>query len=257
MVPTPSITQRRIAITLFVLGLVLLTAPVWVDASGIGEDRTVYERVEVTANGGTIEYVERPAATQHTPLSEDLGCTLDQPWTSTRGCSHEEGLTGSETGAVVSYTDDPENDNTFLPSKYDYVALDDGVYEQTVTVGDEQQAGPDGDRGYPVSLDVSRVDAQSALRELSVSVDDVPSTVADTARSGETTTDESVDVPPHPIRLEDGSYVRVYRHDSTAPPRWEGIAASLGTYLLPLFGLLAFMSWYRRVEIHYVDPELV
>jgi|GEM_PF-3367520 len=260
MVPRPSLSNRRVAILSVALGLLLLTAPLWIGVFDLQESVTTYEREEVTTEGEAIRYATSPPGIRYPVLSEDLGCTLGQPRATMRLCAHEAALATGQERPVITWTDGPDA-NVLSPAiRYRYVQVEEAVYEPTADVADGPGDPPaDETDRYPVYLDLERVDPATALADLSVPVeaDRVPGVVRSAAREGSATTRGTVDAPPHPIRLADGSIYRVVLDERGDPPAWSSILHSLAVYLAPVFGLLAIHAAWRRVEVTvtYREPR--
>lgn len=260
MVPGPTLSNRRVALLALAVGLLLLTAPVWIGVVDLQKPVSTYERIEVTTEDDRLRYAEPPRMGDYRPISPELGCALGQPRTTRRLCDLEAGLAAGDGRPVAEWTDDPNEDPRSPPHRYEYLLLNGAIYEPTATVGSEPGDPPPGETDdYPVFLDLERVDADVALQELSIDgrADFVPDVVRRAATDGSATTRGSVDAPRHPIRLADGSTYRVARTDTDDPPAWNTALHSLARYLAPVLGLLALHAAWRRVTVTvtYREPR--
>lgn len=234
------------AVLVVLLAVGLIAGPVWVEVLHLDDREYRYERVEVTAGDGTIEYApdaNHPAV----PISEDVACS---GLVVARSCYLERGLIGNGSVPTSMYTsgDDPPS----VESTYRFVAGPEAVY-RVETVLDRSQgyvvengsvrpvdedADPDGPVRYRVELTLERVPAATALERVSVDVDDVDPPVREAARTGSVRTYRAVDVPATPVKLADGSYYRVHRAAERGPTETERRTAVLLRYLAPAAGLL-------------------
>jgi len=111
---------------------------------------------------------------------------------------------------------------------------------------------------YRVDLSLTSVDPEDVLYWVSLGVDSdqVPPAVAETAQDGHTTTQEHVDVPETPVRLDDGTYYRVYQERGVDDPSTaENALSSSLTYIAPLLGLYLIVRLLDRIEVSYVGKR--
>lgn len=260
MVPRPELSPRRVAVISLVVGLMLVTAPLWIGVFDLQKPISTYERVEMTTDEEAIQYAESPPGGSYPVMSESLGCTLGQPWTDRRLCELEASIANGDSRPITDWTDDPHADPRSPAHRYEYVILDGTIYEPSASVGADPGDPPaDADGEYPVYLDLERVDPAVALRDLSIAVqhDSIPDVVQRAARDGSATTRGTVDAPARPIRLADGTIYRVVQSETEDPSAWYGVVHSLATYLAPLLGLLAIHAAWRRtnVRVTYREPR--
>ncbi|AGN02699.1 hypothetical protein L593_13800 [Salinarchaeum sp. Harcht-Bsk1] len=257
MVPGPRLSQRRAALGFLVLGLLLCTAPVWIGFLHVDQPVSVYERAAVTTDDGRIEFVDRPLeAVQPVEISQDLGCTIaNDDWPS-RLCYHESAIASNDAEPIVGWTDDPDED-PWIRSQFSYVQVNGSVYDQMAFVGEARRRDADDAASrYPIVLGLERVDADAALRDLSIPSTDeaVPGVVRDAAATGTVRTQRSVDVPRHPIRTADGRYYRVYLRSTESPPLFDSVLYTVARFFAPVVGLLSLHSAWTRMEISYSSP---
>lgn len=235
-----------------VLVCVLLTGPLWVGALHIGEPASQYERSGVIATDNGIEYVDDPAPTGR--LSSDIACT--EGGRDFRPCTFESNLRDAGFAPSGAYTGHPNRSPTvggFFGPGYEFVQLDDGLYDPTYETNESARRA---DGMYRIDLALEPVDPDAALERVSIDADAdrLSPIVAETARSGPTTTHRDVDVPETPIALDDGTYYRVHPSgevdDLTSAER---VPAFLFTYVAPAIGLVSFVQFARRLGISYDD----
>lgn len=247
----PSLSHRSVALLSLAVGLLLLTAPLWIGLFDLQQRISTYERVEVTTSDGVIHYAESPPG-RYPPISEDLGCTHGHTIGPDRLCAHEAALASSGDPPIVDWTDDPDIDGWSPPSRYWYLRVNDGIYEPTAIVGPEQENPPPGATGrYPIYLDVEQVDPDEALQRLAVSVtaEEVPDVVRDAAREGAATTRGTVDAPDQPTHASDGTHYRVVLASSERPPYWQRFLHLFATWAAPVLGLLSIYAASRRIRV--------
>ena len=242
------LTPLRRDALLVVVAVGLLAAPLWAPALNVGEPTHHYEGAEVATNGSDIEYVgsgDRPVGE---PLSDRIACS---PGGMVRPCGFEQLLADGDTVPSGGYSNNA-NYTPWFANPYDYVLLDDAVYEPTY----ETNESVTNERGwYRIEMGLEPAPADDALDDVSADADQVPSVVAEAARNGEASTREEVEAPETTIRLEDGSYYRVHRTGSTdAPPVVRLLGGSLWA-LGPLAGVYLLVRVSRRVEVTYVGSK--
>ena len=243
--------RRDILLALVALGL--LAGPLWAPALNLAGPTYEYERAEVTTDDTGIEYANESAVPvgSRPPISDDIACSETRE---IRACAFERLLLENRTVPTEVHTTDPDafRFRGEVAERYQYVLVDDAVYEPAYTPNRSVRTD---DGLFRVDLDLEEADPDEALERVSLRAgsDDLPSTVADAARTGEATARRDVAVPATPIRLEDGTYYRVYQSDrSTRPPLWRGIDRFF-RYLAPFVGLSLFARLSGRIS--YVGPE--
>lgn len=244
------------------LVLALLAGPLWVEVFHLHDPVYTYERAEVTVATGTIDYasdIDDPTVA----ISDEILCT--DP-VSPRACTLERTLVGGNTIPADIYhrgsgTPDP------FEQDYEYVATRGGIYRPTA-ISNRSQAyiienggvrqvenGTTDDPFYRVDLTLERVDALSALEAVSVPVDSVGPVTREAARSGSATAHSDVDIAETPVRLEDGTYYRVYLSQQNGPSETAGTAVFLLRFVAPLGGLVLGTRVWDRFEVMYVGPD--
>lgn len=249
-------------VVLAILALGLLTVPLWIPTIHLIDPPYRYEAVEVTSNGSNVEYATEFPSSDRTPISDRIACS---GWEyEVRTCSFERGvLQGREVPTEMS-SHDPDwslthrilyLDHDRPPSEdYRYVRLNDTIYRPTVEATDRPAPGTD---GYRVVLGLDQVAPANALRNVSLDADSeaVPTPVSEAARTGEARSYAAVDVPDTTIRVEDGSYRRVYvaAFDGTGSnDHWVNTLLNVGP---PVLGLALLGMLWRRFEISYVGGD--
>lgn len=253
---------RTRTLLLVLLVLALLAGPLWVEVLHLNDPTYTYERTEVTAGTGTVEYasdIDDPAVT----ISEEILCTSPM---SARACTLERTLVNGNTIPADIYhrgsgTPDP------FEQDYEYVATRTGIYRPTAITNRSQayvienggvrqvENGTTDDPFYRVELTLERVDAPSALEDVSVPVDSVGPVTREAARSGSATAHSDIDIPETPVRLDDGTYYRVYLSQQNRPPETVGTAVFLLRFVAPLVGLVLGSRLWGRFEVSYVGPD--
>lgn len=250
MSPLRLVTPFRRDLVLVLVALGLVVAPLWVPHLVSAEPTYQYERAEVTANETTVEYADdvHGQIAFGTPISDEIACS--RSWVA-RPCALERLLLDDATVPSGMYSSSPGP--TSLPNSdpYRYVRINDTIYDP-VYVANESAEGENG--MYRVDLNLERADPEAALRDVSVAVtsDDLHPAVAEAARDGDGRASRDVDVPETPIRLEDGTYYRVYRTSHSEPSLTERNLGFAMTYFAPLLGLGALGHLSRRFEVTYV-----
>jgi hypothetical protein len=215
----------------------------------LGDSAYRYERVRVTAADGTIEYASEAPQTP-APISVEIACTAE--FMQSRGCFFEQHLAANHT--VPSGISSSNPDTTDIPTfeRYEYVVLDGGVYETSYVVNHSRR----NDEGfYGVDLALDPASADEALRSASVPAEEAPAPVREAARTGVGTAHRDVAVPKTPVRLENGSYYRVYSAGRTDPLEIGQFAAGLlrwGGFLVGI-GLAVRLS--GRFEVRHVGED--
>lgn len=244
-------TARRDGV-LAILAFALLTAPLWTPALSLGNPTYQYERLEVTADDAKIQYANESAVPSRTPISDEIACS---GWDEARACAFERLLLENQTVPTTVRTNNPNMFPGGAEERYRFVIVDDDVYEPTYAPNRSAQTD---DGWYRVDLDIERTDANEVLRRVSLQVDSnsVPAAVADAVRDGEATTRHEVDVPETPIRLENGTYYRVYEADwsDDAPPIHHALNWFL-RYVAPFVALYLFARLWTRIEYVGSDDE--
>lgn len=249
--PSSSLLGRDVL--LFAIALVLLAGPLWAPALHLNDSTYRYDRAEVTATGTNIEYVDSEAVPYDVRISDDIGCSdgLD-----VRVCAFERLVLDGRTVPSGVYGSNPDNEPRGFPGdRYRYVLIDETVYEPTYTPNRSVQRS---DGLYRIDLSLEPVPAERALRRVSLRVDstDLPAPVARTARNGNTTTHRAVDVPETPVRLENGTYYRIFlRASSTDGSPLAGLLDFLLRYAAPIAGLSCLVRLVRRVEFTLFRPD--
>lgn len=218
------------------VGLLLLLGPLWAWLLPITGTTYEYERVEVVADNGTLQYEQFGHAPASAGISEDIACERRYE----RACTLEAqladegtlptGVSGSR-NMVESRTDE----------RYQYVELDDGVYE---TVFVENETGSH----YDIALEPAS--AQSALDDVAVSpdADAVPGVVAEAARDGSATAQSEVADPGTPIKV-DGGYYRVFASADDERTVPEQILFVVLVFVTPGAGLFLVLAHGRRLSV--------
>lgn len=259
MVPTPAPSRRRGA-TLLVLALILLTAPFWIGQFDLDADRYTYERTEVGVEDGTISYVGPTTGPEpHLPISDDLGCEARGPNAVERICSFEHHLATSNATIRFGWSTTTIDMEPARGREHRYLLFPDGVYEQLERTANSTESASDlHGEFYPMYLEIEAVDPHVALHDVSVdaSRSNVPNVVRRAAESGEASTRGGVDVPQDPIRVDGGTYYRVYESDVSDPPPLETAAYLFARFLAPVLGLGPLVTVGSNVRVTYVgDAE--
>lgn len=251
MAATRTLTPR---FDLFValVAVCLLTVPAATALLDVGEPTYRYERVEVTTDGSSVEYANESDAPDRTPVDGAIACAESGPYAwEVRACTFEESVL--ENGTVpteFSYGAPGRVHLSFHPERYRYVSLNGTVYE-TAYVANESAPRDD---GYRIDLTLEPSSPEAALEHVShdVTARAVSSTAAEAARTGDVTTRQEATVPERPIRLEDGTYYRVYLADEIEPSKLARNLRPVLTYLAPLAGIALLAHLFRRIEVTYV-----
>lgn len=241
------LTPARRDALLAVVALALVVAPIWAPALHLGDPAQRYERALVTTENGTIEYADESAEPVRAPVSVEIACT--EPFMQSRGCFFEHYLAEGHTIPTGVWTSNPDHDRISTFERYEYAALNGSVY-RTGYVANESVQNDDG--LYRVELALDPEPADEALRSVSVSAERVPDPVRRAAETGVATTHREIDVPDRPVRLDDGTYYRVYEAGETDPSDIGAIFDGIARYGFPFLGLALFGRLRGRFEVRYV-----
>lgn len=248
------LTPRHRDALLALLAIGLLATPLWAPTDDLGDDTYTYERAQVVVDDEDgISYADEPRVRGIGPISEELGCSTEFP---SRTCAFERLLVENETVPTEIYT--TTTGSTTLPStdRYRYVQIDGDAYA-TRYVANESVTNAQG--LYRIDLALEPVSAEDVLERISVDATaeygDVPDVVAEAAREGSATSHREVTVPQMPIRLDDGTYYRVYlseRSSSDVDPRLLNVVFDVSSVTI---GLLVLHALSRRFEVSYVGDS--
>ncbi|OLZ41846.1 hypothetical protein A6E15_13020 [Natrinema saccharevitans] len=242
----------RLDVFLALVAVGLLTSPALMVLLDVGERTYRYERVEVTTDGSSVEYADESAAPDRTPVDGAIACAESGPYAwEVRACTFEESVL--ENGTVpteFSYGAPGRVDLPFHPERYRYVSLNGTVYETTYVANESAPR----DDGYRIDLTLDPSSPEAALEHAShdVTAREVSSTAAEAARTGDATTLRKATVPDRPIRLEDGTYYRVYLAEEIEPSETTRNQILVLTALASLSGLGLLVHLFGRIEVTYV-----
>jgi len=265
---TPPTSHRREAFAALV-AVGLLAGPVWIPSLHLDDPTYQYERVRVTVEGSGVAVANTSAAPPRTMVSDEIACS----GYSSRVCAFERRLARNHTVLTEVYASSPgERTDTFAagPDRYDYVLIDDTIYETTtlanrsrvyvVADGTVYQKG-EAPEGVPTSgdlyrneLSLRRVSPATALADVSRDPETVPAPIGRAAETGSGVAHHRLDVPQTPIRTEDGTYYRVYLADWRGPILESGWIETLLVLGAPMAGLFVLFRLRRRVSVTYVGP---
>lgn len=245
--PGPLTPARRDAL-LAVAALALVVAPVWAPMLHLGDPTYRYESVRVTAADGTVVYADESETPQTpAPISVEIACTAE--FMQSRGCFFEQYL--AKGYAVPSGISSSNPDTTDIPTfeRYEYVVVNGTVHETSYVVNRSRR----NDEGfYGVDLALDPASADEALREVSIPAEEASEPVREAARTGASTAHGDVEVPKTPVRLDDGSYYRVYAAGRTDPLEIAQFAAGLLRLGGPLVGIGLSIRLAGRFEVRHV-----
>lgn len=247
---------REILLGLLAVGL--LAGPLWLPAIPLNEPAYEYERAEIVINDTTIEYAsEFDDEIRAGPISHDIECTGHPRFRDIRTCAFEQHLNNNTVPTGIYGPPGPDDGGLGSSTNYRYIQLKDGVYKP-ITVGNTSvQRRPDSsatDALYRADLGLQQVPAERALDRVTRDLDDVPSVVADAARSGGATSRAELTVPEDPVSVGD-RYYRVYRHGQRAPMFWEAPVETILRYGAPFAGLIGLIRLSDRVRLSYVGKN--
>lgn len=276
--PSTSTPVRRDA-ALAVLAVGLLVAPLWVPVTGIGGTTYRYERAEVVAENGTVAFANESAVESAVglpvPISDEVACAAERV---SRACYFERHVAANHTVLTGVYSSEPgmDDDLGFTTERYRFALVDGTVYRTTyladesrpyvhvndtivpanatnATVGGESgdEGGEDDDRPllYRNVLALEPVPPGEALERVSVPVDRVPGPVREAARTGVARTRRELDVPETPVRLDDGTYYRVYLAAEEHPAEYEEGSGLLLTLVSMTLGVALLYRLRERVDV--------
>lgn len=238
------------------LVVALLAGPLWVSVLHLDDPTVRYERAAVAATNGTIEYVNGSNDARGAPISDDLACS---GFHIERSCYFERSLVGEGTVQTSVYTTGPDAPDGAITAPYEFVQGTEAVYRPVVVL-DRSQAYviEDGEvRPVPnasaverprwrVQLDLERVSPDAALDSVAVSADSTDPAVQEAARTGSATIYTVREPPATPVKLEDGSYYRVFIAEQYSPPETNRSAVVILRYLAPIAGLVLGYRILRR-----------
>lgn len=252
MAASGPLTPARRGVLLAVLAVALLAAPLWAPALHLSEPTYRYERVSVTADENGIQYANESAGPlpPDMPISDEIACSGARE---IRACAFEQLLLENETVQSTVTTRSLDAEKRWPAHRYRYVLLDDSVYEPRYVAN---RSAHQGNGWYRLDLTLEPADPDQVLQYVSLPAesDEVPATVAEAARTDAATRRGEIEVPTTPIRLEDGSYYRVYEadRDRDRPPLWHALDWGL-RYAAPVVALGLFARLSRRIE--YVGDD--
>ena len=232
---------------LAVVAVSLLLAPVWAPLGHLDDPTYRYERVRVTAADATIAYANDSDPPVRGPISADVACTGS--FGQSRGCYFERYLAANHTVSTGVAAKPPGPIDLPGVGGYEYAVVNGTTYE-TTAVANRSARRDDG--LYRVDLALEPASAREALERVSVRLEDVHPAVREAARTGVGTSHREVDVPKTPVRLEDGTYYRVYAAGRTDPLDLDRFLADLLRWGSPLVGLALVGQLRGRFEIQYV-----
>lgn len=253
-VPSTDRTDLYRDVLLAVIALALLSTPVWVSAANVGEPTYTYERAQVVLDSEDgIAFANDSAVSRRVSISDDIGCS--NYW-DVRPCAFERYLAANNTVPTGIHSTNPDATHLgFAEERYRYVQINGTVYE----VAYETNRSVQNDDGlYRVELALEPTSADDALRAVSRKASTergVPKVAVEAAEEGEATSNREVEVPQTPLRLDDGTYYRVYETASDRPTNGEQTLQSGLSVFGPVVGLLVLYHLSRRVEVTYVGPE--
>lgn len=244
------LTPARRDALLAVVALALLVAPVWAPMLHLGDPADRYERVRVTTANDTIEYVNESDLRTNIPVSAEVACT--EPFMRSRGCFFERYLAEGHTISTGIWSSNP--DHAVLPSfeRYRYAVVNGSVYEIAYRANESVR---NDDGLYRVELALEPEPADEALRSVSVPADRVPDQIRRAADRGAATSHRELEVPETPVRLDDGTYYRVYEAGETDPSEFVGLLDGIVRYGLPFVGIALVDCLSGRFEVRYVGEE--
>lgn len=256
-----ALSPRVRALVLGLLVLVLLAGPLWVEALHLTDHRFVYERAEVTATGGTVEYASDADVPHDVELSEDILCT--DPL-SVRACVLEQALVGNESVPADLYHSGPDDPDA-IEHEYEYVRTRSAIYRPSTRTNRSQAYVVDnGIRAvenaseyenplYRVELTLTKVNAAEALADVAVEGDSAGPVAREVVRTGSVTTYAPATVPQTPIAADDGRYYRVYLEAKRAPPENVGELVFLLRFVAPLAGLALGYRLVNRLTLREAE----
>lgn len=269
MSPTTLPPRRRDALRALV-AVLLLAGPIWIPALHLDDPTYQYERTRVVVDGGSVGLANESEAPPRTTPSDRIVCA----GAASRACAFERHLVRNHTVLTGVYASTPgKRTDTFAvgPDRYDYVQIDDAIYEpitlanrsRTYVVANgtvyRRGTAPDGVATsgtlYRSELSLRRASPTEALADVSRDAESVPTPIGRAAETGVGTSHAGLDVPQTPIRTGDGTYYRVYLAEWRGPvieTSWIETLLVVGSSTTGLFTLYRLR---RRVEITYVGPR--
>jgi hypothetical protein len=238
----PSFSTRILLLAL--VGLLLLGAPAWAPPLHLDDPTYRYERVEVTASNGTIEWADRDAVPGDTPISEEIGCS---DGFEARICAFEQRVLeeGSVPSALAGGPPDQELHPGQFASRYTYVRLD-RIYAATYRYNTSRPQTESG--AYRIDATLEPADPTEALQAVSLSLEspEVLPVVAEAARNGAATAPRQVPTPDTTLQFE-GSYYRVFQTAESEPPWWGSPIHIALVFGGPLAGVVILIRLHQRL----------
>lgn len=248
------ITAFHRDILLAVVALTLLVAPLWVPAINIGDSTYTYARAQIVLDDEDgITYANETEGPFWKYISKDIGCSISRD---VRPCAFERYLAANNTVPTEVYTNNPDAPHEMATERYRYVQVDGSVYE-TSYVGNRSVQNDAGLYRLDLALELaSPADVLRAVsRDVSAEHVDVAPVVVEAAKEGEATSHHEVEVPQTPMRLDDGTYYRVYTAESSdAAPMAQFLRIVL-PIAGPLIGLFIVFRLFQRIEVTYVGDK--
>lgn len=244
----PALAPKRRDALLAVAALALFSGPVVASSLHLGEEAVRLERAEVVVENESIVYAgELPRTSAgYVGISQDIACR-ESVWTS-RVCYFERYLAGNDSVGTDEFERQPGPPPEFGYERYDYVALQDGVYEPGFNASERVNTGyPDGVL-YRVHLTLNPVPTREALREVAVDEREVSAAVRRAATTGTATVHEDVTIPQTPVRVSPTEHYRVYEAGVVTAGLVESLVRLALTYLAPFVGLVCAIEVALQFE---------
>lgn len=96
---------------------------------------------------------------------------------------------------------------------------------------------------------------RAVSRDVSAEHVDVAPVVVEAAKEGEATSHHEVEVPQTPMRLDDGTYYRVYTAESSDVAPMAQFLRIVLPIAGPLIGLFIVFRLFQRIEVTYVGDK--
>lgn len=220
------------------LALSLIASPAWAPAVLWISDGYEYESTEVIATDTGLEFADPSAVPDGVPISDEIACSgtlID------RTCALERTVVDGGPQPLGIVTENVEADDRIVDPPYRFVQLDRTIYRIGYDLGAEEEDG------FPVLANASPAIPDAALHAVAVDEEDAPRTAVEAAEEGEAVADGPINVPNHPIAMDDGSHRRVYLVEEG--PRGANSPLIYAVFFGLTLGITILFSLSRKVRI--------
>ena len=206
-----------------------------------------YESAEVIATDTGVAFVDEDAVPDGIKISTSVACAGT---IADRTCALERTIVESGPQPIGINSTDVSADERIQEPPYDFVQLEGTVYR--VSYGLDERVEDDEGR-HPVVANMSQAIPAAVLHSISIDTteEDVDSTVVTATETGDAESTSAAEVPETPIRLDDGTYHRVYLTEPAPTGADSPLVFSVILGVALGIALLLGLSRKLRIRIRY------